>query len=235
MDSALTKFKQSSCRIAGFSFTFACHMKNAGLILFLLLCSMIPYTMEAQQSVWIEGEVLTADSLLPLKNVHIISRMNRRGTISDADGKFVLHGKTKDTVMFSAIGFHRTIMPFDSSLTENDNRWKVLLRKDTILMEEVVVRSFYDWPTFKQLFVTMKPITLPRLENINDELRDILLYMDPAPLTIKGPIQALYDLFNDAARLQRRLQRNRRLYNQQLIKEGRYDELIPETLDHQDQ
>ncbi|MDV7400999.1 hypothetical protein RZS08_56805, partial [Arthrospira platensis SPKY1] len=96
------------------------------------------------------------------------------------------------------------------------------------MMEEVVIRSFYDWPTFKHLFVTMKPIKAVNLEDINDELRDILLYLDPAPYTLKGPIQTLYDLFNDAARLQRRMQRNRKAYNDQLIKEGRFNELIPE-------
>jgi hypothetical protein len=124
-------------------------------------------------------------------------------------------------------------MTFDSTMLQTGKPWIVLLRKDTILMEEVVVRSFYDWPTFKHLFVTMKPIKAVNLEDINDELRDILLYLDPAPYTLKGPIQTLYDLFNDAARLQRRMQRNRKAYNDQLIKEGRFNEVIPEELDHE--
>lgn len=201
--------------------------------LFLLVfVALISCQALAQDRVWIKGKMLSADSLLPIKNVHIISRMNRSGTISNETGDFILRGRIYDTIMFSAIGFQRSVMAFDSSMIQNDKPWKVLLRKDTILMEEVVVRSFYDWPTFKHLFVTMKPIKAVNLESINDELRDILLYMDPAPLTIKGPIQTLYDLFNDAARLRRRMERNRKAYNDQLMKEGRFEELIPETLDH---
>jgi len=99
-------------------------------------------------------------------------------------------------------------------------------------MEEVVVRSFYDWPTFKHLFVHMEPIKPLTLTDVNDELKDILLYMKPAPMTFKGPIQALYDLFNDMARLQRRLERNRKFYNDQLMREGRLNEMIPEDLEH---
>lgn len=110
--------------------------------------------------------------------------------------------------------------------------WKVLLRRDTILMPEVVVKSFYDWPTFKHVFVHMTPIKPVDLSDINNELKDILLYMDPSPMTIM-PIQALYDLFNDMARLQRRLERNRRAYNEQLIREGKHNQLIPETPEHE--
>lgn len=194
---------------------------------------MISQLSEAQQRIWIEGEVRSADSLLPVKNAHIISRLNRSGTISNEKGDFIIRGRTSDTIMFSAVGFQRSVMAFDSTMLQTGKPWIVLLRKDTILMEEVVVRSFYDWPTFKHLFVTMKPIKPVNLENINDELRDILLYLDPVPFTLKGPIQTLYDLFNDAARLQRRMQRNRKAYNDQLIKEGRFNELIPEELDHE--
>ncbi len=210
-------------------------MKYFRFILFGFFFSLCTLSVLAQDRMWVEGEIYTADSLLPIKNVHIISRLNRRGTISDEEGKFKLPARTIDTIMFSAIGFQRSIMAFDSTMTADGKTWKILLRKDTIWMDEVVVRSFYDWPTFKQLFVNMQPLKPVKLDNIQDDLKDILLYMDPAPMTIKGPIQALYDIFNDAARLQRRLQRNRRVYNEQLIKEGRYDELIPEEPEHERQ
>ena len=185
-----------------------------------------------KERIWIEGQVISADSLLPLKNVHIISRMARSGTISDTDGSFILRGTAIDTVYFSVIGYGYSIRKYRDSDHEEGKPWTVLLHKDTVMMEEVVVRSFYDWPTFKHLFVHMKPIKPVNLTDVTDELKDILLYVRPAPMTFKGPIQTLYDLFNDMARLQRRLERNRKYYNDQLMREGRLDELIPEEPDH---
>lgn len=186
----------------------------------------------AQDFIRIEGLVLSSDSLLPQKNVHVISRMTRSGTISDENGRFTLRALATDTVFFSAVGFKRRIVPFDQTFLRPGEWWKVMLTKDTVYMDEVLVRSFYDWPTFRHMFVKMPSIKPINLESINEELKDILLYVQPSPMTIKGPIQTLYDLFNDMARLQRRLERNRRAYNQQLIREGRFDELIPEEPEH---
>lgn len=200
--------------------------------IFLLFLTLPFLPAVSQEYIRLEGIVLSSDSLLPQKNVHIISRMTRSGTISDEHGRFSLRSLPVDTVFFSAVGFRRRIVAFDQSFLRPEESWKVLITKDTITMDEVVVRSFYDWPTFRHMFVRMPSIKPVNLESINEELKDILLYMQPAPMTIKGPIQTLYDLFNDAARMQRRLERNRRAYNQQLIREGRYDELIPEEPEH---
>lgn len=189
-------------------------------------------SLHAQDRIWIEGKVLSADSLLPINNTHIISRMARSGTISDEAGKFTIRGFEIDSLYVSAIGFQRKIVRYDASKFSEGIALRIFLEKDTVVIEEVVVRSFYDWQTFKHIFVNMKPIKPVNLDFINEDLKDILLYMRPAPFTIKGPIQTLYDLFNDAARLQRRLERNRRAYNQQLIKEGKTDEIVPEQLEH---
>jgi len=75
----------------------------------------------------------------------------------------------------------------------------ILLNKDTVNIQEVVVRSFYDWPTFKYLFVNMKPIKPVTVEWLNEELNRSLEEVRSQPLSIKGPIQALYDLFNQHA------------------------------------
>lgn len=214
---------------------FARQLKTLRHLIFVTFLLLFSSALFAQERLWIEGIIISSDSLLPIKNVHIISQMARSGTISDDQGKFILRGKEIDSVMFSAMGFQRRIVPFDAQKIPEGSVWQVKLHKDTIMMEEVVVRSFYDWPTFKHIFVNMRPIKPVNLDFINEELKDILLYMNPAPFTIKGPIQTLYDLFNDVARLQRRMERNRRAYNQQLMKEGRLNEIIPEKPDHLDE
>ncbi len=73
----------------------------------------------------------------------------------------------------------------------------------------------------------MKPIKPVTVEWLNEELNRSLEEVRSQPLSMKGPIQALYDLYNHAARIQRRLERNRRWYNQQVIREGRPQDTIP--------
>lgn len=79
----------------------------------------------------------------------------------------------------------------------------------------------------------MKPVKAYEIESFENELANSLVGIEPGPFIIKGPIQALYDMFNYMARLQRRLERNRKAYNDQLIKEGRIQDTIPEVPEHQ--
>lgn len=203
-------------------------MRNRIIILLLFM----PFLLPAQEKVWIEGRVKSSDSLINLQNVHVISKLARSGTITDDDGRFWLRGYPTDTLLFSSIGFRRKIVGFSQAQISSEGVFEVLMAKDTVKMEEVVVRAFYDWDTFKYLFVNMTTIKPTELERLNEELETSLMYVRPAPFTIKGPIQALYDVFNDMARLQRRLERNRKWYNKQMIREGRIQDTIPEKPDH---
>ncbi|MDD3638114.1 MAG: carboxypeptidase-like regulatory domain-containing protein [Bacteroidales bacterium] len=186
----------------------------------------------AQQSMIVRGKVLSADSLKPVSNVHIISKLARRGTITDKYGEFAFRGYGEDTLLLTSVGFSRKIVGTHDSLINQPGGLYILLERDTVQMQEVVVRAFYDWPTFKYLFVHMEPVKAFEIEDFTAELESSLVGVKPAPLTIKGPIQALYDLFNHMARLQRRLERNRKAYNEQLIREGRIQDTIPEIPEH---
>ncbi len=190
------------------------------------------FTGTAQQSMIVHGKVLSADSLTPVSNVHIISKLARRGTITDKYGGFAFRGYGTDTLLLTSIGFSRKIIDTHDSLIDQPGGLYILLERDTVQMQEVVVRAFYDWPTFKYLFVHMEPVKAFEIEDFTTELESSLVGVRPAPLTIKGPIQALYDLFNHMARLQRRLERNRKAYNEQLIREGRIQDTIPEIPAH---
>ncbi len=76
----------------------------------------------------------------------------------------------------------------------------------------------------------MQPIDLsqfyPDWENTE------LLYLQPRPMSFKGPVQALYDLLNRSARLQRKLIKNRKEYNEIMIQMGRYLDTIPAKPEH---
>jgi len=202
-----------------------------GLIFALFFIAFVP-TGTAQQSMLVHGKVLSADSLKPVSNVHIISKLARRGTITDKYGEFAFRGYGEDTLLLTSVGFSRKIVGTHDSLINQPGGLYILLERDTVQMQEVVVRAFYDWPTFKYLFVHMEPVKAFEIEDFTAELENSLVGVKPAPLTIKGPIQALYDLFNHMARLQRRLERNRKAYNEQLIREGRIQDTIPEIPEH---
>lgn len=162
-----------------------------------------------------------------MANVHIISKQLRQGTISNPEGYFKIWTQPNDSLLFTSVGFERKILHLNDSIFQQGESAVILLNKDTVNMQEVVVRSFYDWPTFKYLFVNMKPIKPVTVEWLNEELNRSLEEVRSQPLSMKGPIQALYDLYNHAARIQRRLERNRRWYNQQVIREGRPQDTIP--------
>ncbi|MDA3943155.1 MAG: carboxypeptidase-like regulatory domain-containing protein [Bacteroidetes bacterium] len=207
-------------------------MKWFSLIFLLLFYGMLGRSVQAQEIRKVHGRILSADSLLPVSNVHIISKFAKRGTISNKQGFFAYRGYDTDTILLSSIGYERKVMGISDTLLDQPGGLYILLEKDTVQMNEVVVRAFYDWPTFKYLFVHMEPVKAFEIEDFSLELENSLVGVQPAPLTIKGPIQALYDLFNHMARLQRRLERNRKAYNEQLIREGRIQDTIPKIPEH---
>jgi glutaredoxin-related protein len=186
----------------------------------------------AQEVQYLRGRILTADSLLPMSNVHIISKKARRGTISNPEGNFTVRSMADDSLMFTSVGFARKIVHITEEMILAQDTVTFVMRKDTVRMDEVIVRSFYEWETFKYLFVNMKPIDPVSIDWLNAELERSLTEVRQRPITAKGPIQAMYDLFNHAARIQRRLERNRRWYNQQVIREGRPQDTIPALPPH---
>jgi len=186
---------------------------------------------QAQEIREVHGRVLSADSLLPVPNVHIISKIARRGTISDRQGVFSYRGYGNDTILLSSIGYERRLFGVTDVLLDQPGGLLILLAKDTVLMDEIVVRAFYDWPTFKYLMVNMKPVKAFEIRDLESELETLLEGIYGPPI-IKGPVQRLYDWFNHMARLQRQLERNRRAYNKQLIKEGRIQDTIPKIPEH---
>jgi len=199
----------------------------------LLVLGFFFDTAHAQQIREVHGRVLSADSLLPVPLVHLISKTARRGTISNRQGIFSYRGYGNDTILLTSIGYERKLFGITDTLLNQPGGLLILLEKDTIQMDEVVVRAFYDWPTFKYLFVHMKPIQAFEIEDFEGELANSLVGIEPGPFIIKGPVQAMYDWFNYMARFQRRLERNRKAYNEELIKEGRVQDTIPEVPEHQ--
>ena len=185
------------------------------------------------------GLVLSSDSLVPVRNTHVISKMAHCGTISNRDGYFFIPAKTIDTLWVSCIGYGRQLIPVDSMMATIDTL-VITLHPDTITLKEVTVLPFYDYKTFKQMIIDMPTKPVPReIQRLNEELAGMKSgrkrnpYLDVGTGGIvASPIQYLYDKFNSSARRQAKLLRNRRMFNEILKEQGRTDELLPDSMDY---
>ena len=181
------------------------------------------------------GYVVTADSLRPVRNTHVISKMAHCGTISNQYGMFHIQARQVDTLWVSCVGYMRRLIAIDPSLTSADTL-VIRLYPETITLREVTVLPFTNYETFKEMLITMPTTkTLDEIERLNNDLDDMWLSRTPVgngkPTITANPIQYLYDKYNASARRQSTLRRNRRMYNEVLREQGRTDELLPDSLD----
>ena len=190
---------------------------------------------DEQKRIDFYGYVVTADSLHPIRNTHVISKMAHYGTITNQQGKFHIQAQQTDTLWVSCIGYSRRLVALDSTLTSSDTL-VIRLYPETITLREVTVLPFTNYETFKEMLITMPSIkNYDEIERLNDDLDELWLSRVPVgngkPTITANPIQYLYDKYNASARRQATLLRNRRMYNEVLREQGRTDELLPDSLD----
>ncbi len=218
-------------------------MKGPLVILFLLFVGIAAQAQsyaddERQDCIPVLGRIVTADSLLPISNTHVISKMAHRGTISNRDGNFYILTHKTDTLWVSCLGYSRQLIPIDSTVTEK-GPLLICLKSDTVMLREVVVRPFYDYETFKEMVINMPSLPVPReiqrlYEDLNDPTMGSKNLKNKGMVTITtSPVQYLYDKFNKQARLRSKILKNRRRFNEVLREQGRTDEMLPDSLDFQ--
>ena len=181
------------------------------------------------------GYVVTADSLHPIRNTHVISKMAHYGTITDLQGRFRIQAQQVDTLWVSCVGYTRRLVTINESHTPADTL-VIRLLPETITLREVTVLPFSNYDDFKRVLVTMPSIEVPdEIKRLHDDINELWLSREPIgngkPTITANPIQFLYDKYNASARRQATLQRNRRMYNEVLREQGRTDELLPDSLD----
>ena len=204
----------------------------------LLLCCATAFAQgkDEQKRMDFYGYVVTADSLHPIRNTHVISKMAHCGTITDRQGKFHILAHQTDTLWVSCIGYVRRLVVIDTTLSSSDTL-VIRLRPETITLREVTVLPFSNYESFKEMLITMPSIQTPdELKRLNEDLDELWLSRVPAgngkPTITANPIQYLYDKYNKSARFQATLKRNRKMYNEVLREQGRTDELLPDSLDY---
>ncbi len=103
------------------------------------------------------GVMVDADDRKELPYVNIRVKGTQYGTPSDNNGYFSIFINPGDTLAFSSVGYKEAVfvMPFDSKGSQYS--LIQLMRKETVLLEEVLV---FPWPTmdnFKKAFLDIKP------------------------------------------------------------------------------
>lgn len=113
---------------------------------------------EQRQPVQISGIVVTADSAAQyIPYVNVISVAGRGGTVSSPEGFFSFATLPNDTLVFSSIGFKKERLVVPDTLRDNKYLARVVMQRDTTMLEEV---TLYPWPSrdqFKEAFLATRP------------------------------------------------------------------------------
>lgn len=181
------------------------------IVLFLSYC----ISLHAQNRYLpLKGKVVSADSLSPIPNVHILSEVSYYGTTSDFNGRFSMLVRKNDTLKISSVGFVTEIINvnYDSI---NVNNFEIVMQRDTIMLQEIDVFPYLDNHTVERI-IRQIPIEEPFIIKGTNENIETVLYQKPKKIPddkgVLSPIQTLYNRFNKKARFKRKLERNRKKY-----------------------
>ena len=190
------------------------------LIISLLLCCL---SLKAQNDYHtIKGEIVSSDSLAPIPKAHILSELSHYGTTSDFDGKFSMPIKTIDTLRISNVGFVTEYIHINHDSIDANN-FRILLQRDTIMLDEIDVIPYYNFSTVKEIVRTapiVTPMHVVKEIEINTNIqnyyynktKDLPKTRGTLTIVFYNPIKKTYNRFNKKERLKRKLERNREKY-----------------------
>ena len=190
------------------------------LIISLLLCCL---SLKAQNDYHtIKGEIVSYDSLTPIPKAHILSELSHYGTTSDFDGKFSMPIKKIDTLRISSVGFVTKYVHINHDSIDTNN-FRILLQRDTIVLDEIDVTPYYNFSTVKEIVRTapiVTPMHVVKEIDINTNIqnyyynktKDLPKTRGTWTFVFYNPIKKTYNRFNKKERLKRKLERNREKY-----------------------
>ena len=143
-----------------------------GIICFCCLSSM------AQNNYFsLKGSIVSADSLSPIQQAHILSELSHYGTTSDYEGKYSIQTRRIDTLRISSVGFVTKYININHDSIDANNL-RITLQRDTIVLDEIDIIPYYNFSTVKEI-VSTAPIEKPFIvKGVNDNIEDFL-YQKP--------------------------------------------------------
>tara|TARA_B100001115_G_scaffold115385_1_gene85709 strand:+ start:2024 stop:2662 length:639 start_codon:yes stop_codon:yes gene_type:complete len=177
-------------------------MRKIYILLFSGFLSLSLFAQE-EKPVQMSGLVLSQDSIpRPIPFAHVYVGQGTRGTMTDADGFFSFAALAGDSIRFSCIGFTQEILVVPDTLSKTAYLARVMMKRDTTLLEEV---TLYPWPTpdrFKEAFLatniptTQNDIAMRNLAIQALQDRAAAMNLDPEEakdLAIMMQNQSIYD------------------------------------------
>ncbi|MBR5604709.1 MAG: carboxypeptidase-like regulatory domain-containing protein [Bacteroidales bacterium] len=190
-------------------------MKRLIIIGFIFLCCL---SSKAQNKYFpIKGSIISADSLTPIPNAHILSMLSYYGTISDISGYFSMLTRETDSLRISSIGFLTQYIYLKHDSIDANN-FNIVMQRDTVILEEIEVFPYLNYQTVKEI-ISKIPVEKPMtIKGVNENIESVL-YLKPKKTPddkgILSPVQTLYNRFNKKERLKRKLEKNRKKYSKQ--------------------
>lgn len=177
------------------------------LVLLLILAGAT--SVRAQASLKMSGTVLNARTRQPLPSASIIRVSDRRGTLSNENGKFSIYVKPGDTLLVRSVGFKPLFYLVHPSTTD-DLREDILLQEGSHELPEVKVIGGLDYEkvnralrNIKKPVVTKKvPVKPPAPKPLFEEKPQ----GPPPPPTLENPASLLFDLLSKEGKDRRKLE-----------------------------
>lgn len=134
-------------------------LKKLFLSAFLVLTAMFSFGQKEKKLVQFSGVILAADTLEPIPYVSVFDKTIHRATFGDYTGFFSFVVQPGDTIMFSSIGYRKTLYIIPDTLTQSRYTMVQLLQPDTIMLKAV---DIYPWPTREEFARAFMDLELPR-------------------------------------------------------------------------
>lgn len=210
-------------------------MNKTVLFVILFLCAITSQGQDVFSLVKVK--VVSEDSLHPVSYAHIISKTSLYGAIADNDGNFSMMLRKIDTLWISCVGFESDDFIINRD-EYSDKELIIKMKRAVVILDEVNVLPYLDRATFKKIVTSIpfrEPLSIPHATKTVDPA---VLNKDPIkqpPASIMNPISFVYNRFNNKEKMKRKMLRNRKKYNEMLIKQGAPDSLLlPEKLEFYD-
>ena len=114
-------------------------------------------TLAQKKAITISGVVMDADTISSVPYVNIRLKGTYFGTVSDNSGHFSFTASEGDTLRFTSVGYFDAYFIMPKKLAGNSYSLIQLLRKETILLEEVVIFPWPEYDQFKKAFLSTEP------------------------------------------------------------------------------
>jgi hypothetical protein len=158
------------------------------ILLISLFCSSSIFAQKNSDGlIQLSGVVVSGDSLTPVPFTSVLIKGSNRGTVADYYGFFSLVVRRSDTILFSSVGYAKSEVFIEDSLSDSRYSMIQMLQRDTATLPEQLV---YPWPSkeqFRDAFLALNAPTDDHdraFENLTRE--DVRLAIQCVPMSAQA-------------------------------------------------